>query len=137
MGRVLGIDYGTVRVGIAMSDPMRIISSPHATIPYKSDKALVKDILDLMKEYDADEIVLGHPMGLSGNKTKKTEEVEKFCEMLRSTGVIVHLVDESFTSEEAKKIMHKMKKKSGHNKEMVDMIAASLILKDYLNSIKF
>ncbi len=135
MGRIIGIDYGTVRVGVAMSDPMRIISSPHSTLPYTSDKKLVKVIMEMMKEYEADEIVLGHPMGLSGNKTKKTEEVEKFCEHLRKAGVIVHLVDESFTSAEAKKIMQGMKKKSGQNKEMVDRIAASLILKDHLKNI--
>ncbi|MBN1968906.1 MAG: Holliday junction resolvase RuvX [Candidatus Delongbacteria bacterium] len=133
MGRVLAIDYGTVRVGLAMSDPLRIISSPYKTIDYHGNDQLVVDIKKEMIENQVDELVLGYPIGLSGNKTPKTLEVEAFCEMLKSEGLKVTLIDESFTSEEAKKIMHSMGKKTGHNKKMVDQIAASIILKEYLN----
>jgi len=81
-------------------------------------------------------IVLGHPVGLDGNKTKKTIQVEEFAEKLKELGIEVILLDESFTTKRAHDILHSMGKKTGDNKDKIDMIAAQVILEDYLRTIE-
>ncbi len=137
MGRILSIDLGHIRMGLALSDPMRIISSPYETKLVKDLK--IKDviaiILEEIKKNEVDLIVLGYPLGLKGQKTEKTKEVEKFHKVLsKATDLQVDLFDESYSSSRAHKIMHSMGKKTGHNKAMVDSIAASIILDDYMRA---
>ena len=137
MGRILGIDYGHVRIGLALTDPLKIIASAYKTLKVKSIKESINDILKEIKEQEVEKIILGLPMGLNGEKTKKTEEVDAFYEKLKSrTDIEIILFDESFSSVAAHKIMHQMGKKTGHNKEMVDMIAASVVLQDYLRTVQ-
>ncbi len=136
MGRILAIDYGHVRIGLALTDSLKIIASAHKTLKVKSIKGAILDILKEIDEQEVEKIILGFPMGLNGEKTQKTKEVEEFCKKLKKqTNLEIILFDESFSSVEAHKIMHKMGKKTGHNKEMVDMIAASVVLQDYLRTI--
>jgi len=136
MGRILGIDYGHVRIGLALTDSLKIIASAYKTLKVKSIKESISDIIEEIKENDVEKIILGLPMGLNGEKTEKTKEVERFYEKLKSkTDLEIIFFDESFSSARAHKIMHQMGKKTGHNKEMVDMIAASVVLQDYLQTI--
>ncbi len=136
MGRILGIDYGHVRIGLALTDSLKIIASAYKTLKVKSIKESINDIIEEIKENDVEKIILGLPMGLNGEKTEKTKEVERFYEKLKSkTDLEIVFFDESFSSARAHKIMHQMGKKTGHNKELVDMIAASVVLQDYLQTI--
>lgn len=124
-------------MGLALSDPMRIISSPYETKQVKglSNKEVIAIVLEEVKKNEVDLIVLGYPLGLDGQKTEKTKEVEKFCkELSAATDIKVEFYDESFTSSRAHKIMHSMGKKTGQNKAMVDSIAASIILDDYMKA---
>lgn len=133
MGRLLGIDYGTVRIGLALTDPMQIIASPFKSINGKGD--YISELKEIVKENEVEKIILGYPMGLSGNKTQKTLEVDKFCEELKVLGLEVVFWDESFTSVQAHDTIRKLGKKASKNKEKVDPIAASIMLSDYLKSI--
>ena len=136
MSRILSIDHGEVRIGLAMTDPMKIISSPFKTIKNTGDENVLSELKDIIIENDIELIVLGHPMGLNGQKTKKTEHVEKFAEKLEELGKPIVLFDESFSTVRAHQIIHDMGQKTGKNKEKIDMIAAQVFLEDYLRSIQ-
>ena len=136
MSRILSIDHGEVRIGLALSDPMRIIASPFRTIKNTGDDNVLAELKEIISENEVSLIVLGHPLGLNGQKTKKTEHVEKFLKRLNELGVPVELYDESFSSVRAHQIIHEMGKKTGNNKEMIDMIAAQVILEDYMRSVQ-
>ncbi len=126
MGRILGIDYGEKRVGIAITNPLNI-PMPLETV---SSDRIMHRIEELLKEYEIDLIVVGNPM-----EGKRKEMVERFIEKLKSN-VKVKVVewDESFTSRKAEEIMRKMKKKPSKDRGTVDRIAASIILEEYLSS---
>ena len=126
MGRILGIDYGEKRVGIAITNPLNI-PMPLETV---SSDRIMHRIEELLKEYEIDLIVVGNPM-----EGKRREMVERFIEKLKSN-VKVKVVewDESFTSRKAEEVMRKMKKKPSKDRGAVDRIAASIILEEYLSS---
>jgi len=126
MGRILGIDYGEKRVGIAITNPLNI-PMPLETV---SSDRIISRIEELLKEYEIDLIVVGNPM-----EGKRREMVERFIEELkRNVKVKVVEWDESFTSRRAEEIMRKMKKKPSKDRGAVDRIAASIILEEYLSS---
>ena len=126
MGRILGIDYGEKRVGIAITNPLNI-PMPLETV---SSDRIMHRIEELLNEYEIDLIVVGNPM-----EGKRKEMVERFIEKLKSN-VKVKVVewDESFTSRRAEEVMRKMKKKPSKDRGAVDRIAASIILEEYLSS---
>ncbi|MBU4486487.1 MAG: Holliday junction resolvase RuvX, partial [Candidatus Delongbacteria bacterium] len=93
-------------------------------------------INEIIEKEEIERIVLGYPLGLDGNKTKKTMQVEEFAEKLNGLGKPVILFDESFSTVRAHRIIHSVGKKTGNNKEKIDMLAAQVILEDYLRSIQ-
>lgn len=135
MGRYLGIDYGTVRIGLALTDPMKIIASSFKTIPAIDEQQIFRDLKTVIAEQDVEKIILGLPIGLNDNRTIKTIEVEAFAEKLKILGLPIEFWDESYTSVDAQKILKSMGKKTGHNKDKIDRIAAAIMLGDYLRSI--
>lgn len=135
LGRLLGIDYGTVRIGLALTDPMKIIASAFKTISGVDETQVFNDLRIIIKEQEIEKIILGIPMGLKDNRTIKTIEVEAFAEKLKILGLPIEFWDESYSSVEAHKVLKSMGKKTGHNKEKIDSIAAAIVLGDYLRSI--
>jgi len=131
----MSIDYGDVRIGLAVTDPLKIISSAYKTVKNDGIVSVLAVLKDIILKEDIERIVLGHPVGLDGNKTKKTVQVEEFAEKLKELGIEVILLDESFTTKRAHDILHSMGKKTGDNKDKIDMIAAQVILEDYLRTI--
>ncbi len=133
-GRILAIDYGTKKIGLAISDPLQITAAPYKTIRYQSrDEFLVK-VREIIVDRDVVKIVVGMPIGLSGNDTKFTQHVREFVEWLRSEiSVPIFTLDERFSSEEAKASLIQMGIKTGHNKELVDAMAAAHLLRYYLD----
>ncbi len=135
MGRVLGIDFGAKRIGIARSDPMKMIASPIKTII--AGKTL-EDTAELVtKELEGVEtIVLGLPLLLSGKDSDTTTTVRKFAEILeKKSGLPLILWDERLTSKQVEKLMIEgsvsRKKRSSH----VDTMSATLILQSYLDGL--
>ncbi len=134
--RVLAIDYGTVRVGIALSDPMRIIASPYRTIQLESDTQVISEIIEIIREQSVKEIVLGLPLNLSGEDTIQTGKTRDFCQLLKeSIDLPVKWQDERFTSKESEAEIRKMGLSPKQGRKIVDQIAASLILRSYLQSM--
>ena len=135
-GRILSIDYGTSRVGFAVSDPLHIIATPLKTIKNKSIQDLLKQIGLIVKEYDIKSIVVGLPLGLNGKETKQTETVKLFSETLEKNNYKVIFEDERFTTVLAKKEIIKQKISTGRNKSLIDQVSAAFILQSYLDKKK-
>ncbi len=136
LSRIMGIDYGEVRVGIALSDPLRIISSPYKVLSNSEDSLFV-ELNEIINLENVGKIILGLPLNLAGKDSKKTLEVRKFAEKLtEKVPVPVEFYDERFTTVEANEVLKNMGIKSKDSRKVVDKIAASIILKSYLESIK-
>ncbi|MFC2083830.1 Holliday junction resolvase RuvX [Bacteroidota bacterium] len=131
--RILCIDYGEKRIGIAVSDPLRLFAIPVTTI--KNDKNLWKNLIQLLDDYNVKKIVLGYPLSENGQKSNSTLMVEKFKgELEKRVKTEIVLFDERYSSLIAKDIIIKIvsSKKKRRNKELLDKASAAVILEDYL-----
>ncbi len=133
MGRILAIDYGSKRVGIAVTDNLRIIASALTTIHSK-------DVITFLETYfkteTVDIIVVGEPKTLQNNKSDSARFIDPFVVHLQKKfpDKIIHRYDERFTSTIAHQTMllGGLKKKDRQNKKTVDLISATIILQDYM-----
>ena len=133
MSRALGIDYGDTRIGIALSDPMQIITKPYVTL--KNDKEFIDELKKIINEKEVETIVVGYPVGMKGQITKQTEKVEVFITQLKSTLELeVIAIDERLSSVSAENILKQQGLKTGHNKSMIDDTSAAIILQEYIDS---
>ena len=142
--RVMGIDYGSVRIGIATSDLSKTIAFGQKAID-NNNKSL-DNIIEMIISESVSEIVIGYPLNLKGTKTAQTLDVEKFeielneriNHKLPGSGIKVVRWDERFTSKMAEDSMliSGMKKKNRRNKSNIDIIAAALLLQSYLDKSK-
>ena len=133
-GRVLGIDYGSKRVGVSLSDPLRILSQGVGTL--NNDARLLDQLVEIIRDQDVKVIVVGMPYDSEGGKKGKALEVEEFIERLRQvTSVDVQTWDESYSSVNAQRafIDAGMKRKKRQQKPRVDEMAARLMLQEYLD----
>lgn len=134
-GRVAGIDYGTVRIGVALSDPDRVLASPYETYVRKSPVRDAEYFRRLVAEERVSAFVLGLPLHLSGDLSEKAKEVLEFGKKLVEwTGLDVDYVDERYTSVEAERILRSAKLTDKKRKERRDKIAAQILLSAYLES---
>ena len=131
--RILGIDFGKKRVGIAISDPLCMIAMPLETVERKKIEEGIKEILE---RFLVKRIIIGYPLRTNGKKGKRAEEVEKFAEKIKEKfNIEIELWDERYSTLQAERIMKEMNRKPSREKERVDRIAASLILQSYLDSL--
>ena len=131
--RILAIDYGEKRIGIAITDPLIMFAYPLTTI--NNDAKFWENMLKLFSEYNFSKVILGYPLKENNEKSSSTLLVEKFHEeLLKKINIPVELFDERYSSGIAKdRILQTVKsKKKRRNKGLVDMGAACVILQDYL-----
>ena len=132
MNRTLGIDYGDTRIGIAVSDPLKIISKPLRTL--KNNDNFLAELQNIIKEKNVNAIVVGYPIGMKGQVTKQTEKVNSFIELLRENIKIkIVKVDERLSSVSASNSLILQGIKTGHNKELIDDTSAAIILQEFLD----
>jgi len=137
LNRILAIDYGDKKVGLALSDPMKIIAKPYKTIINESKESLLNDINQIIQLKDVDKIVVGLPLTLKNTYSKQTHKVKKFIDFISgSLDINIIVVDERLSSIEAKKSLITQGIKTGHNKKDIDMTAAALFLQNYLDKIE-
>lgn len=136
MGRILAIDYGTRRTGIAVSDPLRIIAGALTTV---ETKQLEKFLADYFSKNDVDTIVLGKPVQMNGSPSETMRFIEPLAARLRRSypDKDVVLYDERFTSVLAHRAMIEsgMGRMARRDKAVVDRISAAIILQSYMESI--
>ena len=133
MNRYIGIDFGLSKVGLAISDPLKIISMPLKVLRYKNSKNLIENLQAVALENNVDTFVVGYPLNMNNKKNDMTLLVDKFKDELTALGFKVFLQDERLSSESAKKIMHEQNIKTGNNKEKIDLIASTIILQTFLD----
>ena len=133
MGRILAIDYGRARTGLAVSDPLQMIAGGLATVPTKE---LERFIAEYMSREEVTTIVLGKPMQMNGEPSETWRFIEPLARRLQAAHPTVEVTfyDERFTSVLAHRAMIDggMKKMARRDKAVVDKIAATIILEDYL-----
>ena len=132
MGRILAVDYGTVRIGLAISDPLKVIARPLRVLkPHKEDP--IAAIRKIVEEMDVERVIVGHPIPLSGRKSEMTRKAEEFYQRLKATlPVPVELYDETFTTALAEQTLREQGRKPSRERERLDMIAAAHLLQLYL-----
>ncbi|CAN5612366.1 Holliday junction resolvase RuvX [soil metagenome] len=137
MSRIVGLDYGEKRIGVALSDPTRTIASPHATLHRRTGKRPPwPELKRIVEENDVTEAVIGLPLDLEGVEGEWAAEVREFgAEVERRLGLPVHWMDERLTSVIAERAVRGMglKRSQREEKERVDSAAAALILSYHLN----
>ena len=137
--RIMGLDFGTKTVGVAVSDPLLITAQGVEIIRRKYEDKLrqtLARIEELVKEYEVDKIVLGLPKNMNNTEGERVEKTLSFRDMLeRRTGLDVVMWDERLTTVAADKAMMEAGVRRENRKDYVDMIAASLILQGYLDAL--
>lgn len=135
--RILGIDYGSKRIGLALSDPMGIIAQAFETLP--NDKTFLQKLKGVIRKEEVALIVVGMPFNLKGERAQKSVEVEEFIASLRdSLDTEIVEWDERFTSTMAQRVIREM----GHGKEArsdkgkIDAMAAAIMLQSFLDRTK-
>ena len=137
--RILGIDYGDARVGIAITDSLRITVQGLQTIERKnSDKIILKKLDEILKQYEIETIVVGMPLNMNGTKSERAEITEKFIHKLKCkyNNIKIETMDERLTTVEAHKTMNFLDINKTKKKNIVDTISAEYILEAYMNKIK-
>lgn len=133
MSKILAIDYGEKRVGLATAIVELKVALPFGIIENKGVKKLIADISEICRKEGITQIVVGFPIGLGGAKTKQTEKTEKFIVALKEKiRISVEIQSEIFTSRQARGIF----KDAGVKKKRIDESAAALILTDYLERME-
>jgi putative holliday junction resolvase len=135
MGRIIGIDYGTKRIGLAVTDPLQIFASPLDTV---GPAEFFKFINNYLSKESIDSFVIGYPVTLNNLPSDSVKSLEPFIKKLKSLypGKEVYMVDERFTSQIAMRTMIDggVSKSSRRDKSMVDRISASIILQSFLDT---
>ncbi len=140
--RVLGLDYGSKTVGVALTDEMGIIASPLETIERDMESKIrptLRRIEELVHKYEVSFIVLGYPVKMSGEvgeRALKTEEFKVLLEKRLGESVPVRLWDERLSTADAREILDESGIKRSEQKKYIDKIAAALILEDYMKNSK-
>lgn len=137
--RIMGLDYGTKTVGVAISDPLGFTAQGIETIDRKEENKLRKTLArieELIKEYQVETIVLGLPKNMNNTLGERAEKTLEFKEMLeRRTGLSVVMWDERLTTVEAERTLIESSVRRENRKKYIDKIAAVIILQGYLDSL--
>lgn len=132
-GRVLCVDYGTVRIGLAVSDPLGSTAQPLEVVA--AGETSVETIVDRVKAYEVTEIVVGLPVRTDGTTGPEAEAVQAFARRLEdAAGVPVRLWDERLSSVEAERVMRSAGVDARAQRGSVDKVAAAIVLQSYLES---
>jgi len=135
-GRILAIDYGNRRIGLAITDPLGITAQGLDTLVVGSRKEAMRRVSETIDSWKVTTILLGMPLNMDGTRGERAEEVATLAERLRSsTGLPVILWDERLTSQAAARTMHRLGVKLKGRKRDVDRIAATMMLQEYLHHV--
>lgn len=134
-GRVMALDVGERRIGVALSDPTRTLAAPLTTIRAEPRTTALKRIATLIREHEVTALVVGLPLTMSGDIGPQATLVQQFADELRQIiEVPLYFVDERLTTAAAERMMVELNLKPEQRKARVDEVAASIILQDFLDA---
>ena len=135
MARVLGIDYGERRIGLALSDPTGTVATPLRVIQVQNPGGVVRDILACVQEYKVDRLVVGLPLRMDGSRGPAAEKAQAFADRLQETSPVpVVFWDERFSTVTAQQALIEGGTRRNKRKEVVDKLAAQILLQHYLDA---
>jgi putative Holliday junction resolvase len=133
--RILGLDVGDRRVGVAVSDPLGLTAQPVLTLVRTNRKQDLKSLQRILRKYAVAEIVVGNPLYMSGDQSPQAAKAQAFAQMLRDeTALPVQLWDERLTTTEAHRHLHASGRPGSEHRAVVDQVAAVLILQSFLEA---
>jgi len=134
LGRILALDHGDKKIGVAISDPMKIIAKPLQIIINSSYDRILSELNDLIKEFDIEMIVVGLPITMKNTTSEQTKKVIEFIDYLKENlSINIQTYDERLTSKMAIKALVMQGIKTGHNKQEIDKTSAAIFLQNYLD----
>jgi putative Holliday junction resolvase len=135
--RILGLDVGDSRIGVAISDPVEIIATPLTVITRDDDNTAIAAIIHLVGQYDVKRIVIGLPYSLDGSIGRQANKVKDFVDKLsQSTSARIELRDERLSTVAAERLLRGAGNKKARKRSHLDAAAAAFILQGYLDSLK-
>jgi putative Holliday junction resolvase len=135
--RILGLDYGSKRIGVAVSDELEITAQGLATITRKNKKNDLEEIAKVIRTYGVKKIVVGYPIKLDGSEGIQCEKVSRFAKLLEAKlHIPIVKWDETLTTKEAEDILIQAHVRRDKRKQVIDKIAATFILQGYLDNRK-
>ena len=130
MHKVMALDVGTKRIGVALSDFLQVIAVPHSCIPRQPEAKAIEEIIKIAKENRVEKIVIGVPVNMDGSIGSQAQDCINFSQKI--VGFDIILEDERLTSEEAEELLKERKVNFQKNKGLVDIESACVILEQYL-----
>ena len=134
IGRVMALDWGKVRIGVALSDPMRVIATPYDTFDAKPREQLLKRIADVIEREEVTLVLVGLPFNMDGSEGTSAQAARELVKDVAALGVQVETHDERLSSFAAEKALREIGRKPSRDKARVDRVAATLVLQEYLDS---
>jgi len=136
--RILGLDYGSKRIGVAICDELGITAYGITTIIRRNRKQVLEALSEIIKKYTVEKIVVGYPIRIDGTVGIQCEKVDTFSKALETSFLLpVIKWDETLTTKEAEDILFQANVRRKKRKSVVDQLAATLILKGYMASLKY
>ncbi len=133
--RILAIDYGSQRIGLALSDPTGSLARPLPFVPAKGDAKLARELAALAQREQAELILLGLPRNMDGSHGEAAEKVRAFAaEMGKATAIRIQLVDERLSTVQAGRQLHDAGRNAREQKGKIDSVAAAVLLQSYLDT---
>lgn len=133
--RILGIDYGDSRVGIAVSDPLGFTAQGVKTLKNKNTKKLLAELSEIISEYNPETIVIGKPKNMDGSEGFRVDATYKFAESLKTIyNGKIEFMDERLTTVSATRVLNETNTRGKDRKNVLDTVSACFILESYLNS---
>ena len=134
--RILGLDVGSKRIGMALSDPEGVLAIPLVVIEYGAEDSVYDRINGLVEQHNVKLIVVGMPRSLDGNLSKQAGRIRGFVSALSErTGLPIETWDERYSTVSARKMMQEAGTKRTHRKKNIDALAATVILQSYLDAV--
>jgi putative Holliday junction resolvase len=135
--RILGLDIGDRRIGVAISDPLEVIASPLTVITRDDDNAAISAIMQLVSQHDVKRLVVGLPYSLDGSLGRQANKVKDFVDKLsQNTSAGIELWDERLSTVAAERLLRGAGNKKARERSRLDAAAAAFILQGYLDSLK-
>ncbi|MGC8738196.1 MAG: Holliday junction resolvase RuvX [Candidatus Hydrogenedens sp.] len=132
-GRILAIDYGEVRIGLAISDPLRIFAFPLMVIDLRKTTDFIKTIQEIIKEKEVKKVIIGYPLKMDGSEGIQTEKVKSFIEEIKGKiNVDIEKIDERLTTTVAQRALTNIGVGQKKQRGIIDKIAAAKLLETYL-----
>jgi putative pre-16S rRNA nuclease len=136
-GRIMALDYGDRRIGIALSDPLRITARPLTTLVRRSQSQDLETLTGLVREHEVTRIVVGWPLAMDGSRTERVRLTETFMRQVgRATGLPVEKWDERLTTVQAERTLIEGGVRRERRREVIDQVAAVILLQSYLDAAR-